>query len=135
MKAAGGLLIGLGALLVLFAFDMDTTVFSAGTLIGGEYVGGGSSHNLGLLQQQMMALHTGLATFIAGAVLYGFGATVEATQTAARTGSELSPEEIEEDWEREERLAGVRRINIIMGIVTVGSLLVMLFLFRDVIAT
>lgn len=66
MKATGTLLLGLGVLLVIVAFTSDTTVYSGSILSVSD-----RTHNLGLLQRQMMILHTGLASFIAGAILFG----------------------------------------------------------------
>jgi hypothetical protein len=52
----------LGLILVFSAFGYDTTVHN-------EYAGGGT-HNLGMLQMQMMLLQTGLASIVVGAILY-----------------------------------------------------------------
>lgn len=128
MRTAGGLLMALGVLVVLFAFAMDTTVYSSGTLIGGTYVGGGSTHNLGLLQQQMMVLHTGLAGFLAGAFLTGGAAANEGegVRPLRRQWDDLREGETEE--ERDERVAGVERINQIFAGVAIAMILVALFL-------
>jgi hypothetical protein len=105
MKSAGVVLIVIGMLMAFGAFNMDTSVSS---------FDGNSVNNLGLLQQQMMVLQTGLASFIAGAVLYGCGAIASPSQSLA-----VSPvvRANETDEAREERLQGVRKLNRIMGVV------------------
>lgn len=105
MRNAGGILMAIGAAVVVFAFTMDTTVYSSGTYIGGSYVGGGSTHNLGLMQQQMMILHTGLAAFLAGAFLFG---------SSSETSREVPNEE---DWEDRQEVR--RRALIAVGVVVV----------------
>jgi hypothetical protein len=100
----------IGVLAALFAFTTDTTVTSTGTFIGGSYVGGGSTYNLGLLQFQMMVLHTGLAGFVAGAVLYGTGELADANAESRPTPlrwTDIQPDETEE--ERDERVERIRR--------------------------
>lgn len=131
MRNAGALLMIIGALLALMAYIMETSVHSSGTFIGGELVGGGSTHNLGLLQQQMMVLHTGLAAFVAGAFFFGSGGTGEAEHPmpTARQRTGFRDEETEE--EREDRLAGVKRINRAMSALLITLVLAFIFLFRD----
>ena len=92
-----------GLLMAFGAFNMDTSVSS---------FDGNSVNNLGLLQRQMMVLQTGLASFIAGSVLFGAAAiTIPSQAVSAPTGVRVN--ESEED--REERLSGVRRLNRIIG--------------------
>ena len=83
-RNVGVILMVLGALAALMAFNMETTVYSSGTYIGGEIVGGGSTHNLGLLQKQMMVLHTALAAFVAGAFLFGSAAHLAGDNIVSR---------------------------------------------------
>jgi hypothetical protein len=94
IRHVGAVLMALGGLVTLFAFSMDTTVYSSGTFVGGELIGGGSSYNLGLLQQQMMILHTGLAGFVAGAFLFGSDAssTIELPRSSAEIEFEIEDE-------------------------------------------
>jgi hypothetical protein len=91
-----------GLLMAFGAFNMDTSVSS---------FDGGSVNNLGLLQQQMMLLQTGLASFIAGCVLYA-GATIADGSAPHSTSSKSAvrrPHETEQ--EREQRVAAVARLN------------------------
>lgn len=60
MKFLWKVLIAVGAILVLLAFAMDTSVESGGTRV----------HNLGLQAQQQMILITGCFLFMGGIVLY-----------------------------------------------------------------
>lgn len=98
MRHSGIALIVLGVLVVLWGFMMDTTVSSAGTYIGGELIGGGSTHNLGLMQMQMMILQTGLAMFLAGAFLYGSATRREGAEprsVGAHGANQWTDEELE----------------------------------------
>ena len=66
-----------GAMLVAaFAFQLDTTVYSNPTVIGGAIIGGGSTLNLGLLQKQMMIFQVGLVMVIIGAIFVAQEASV-----------------------------------------------------------
>jgi hypothetical protein len=124
MRTLGGLLIPLGLLVILAAFNMDTTTYSSGTYIGGSYVGGGSTHNLGLLQKQMMVLHTGLAAFIAGAVLLGAGAVpsgVSDGRLATRRADDLRAGETDEDYE--DRIEGELKARRLAGFILIGAVL------------
>jgi hypothetical protein len=69
MMIVGLLLMAVGALLALFGFNMDTRVSAFVT---------GEVSNLSLMQQQELVVHSGLAAFVAGAVLCAVG-TVDAT--------------------------------------------------------
>ena len=102
----------LGAILVAFAFGMDTTVYSPSSSIGMEYIPGSRTHNLGLLQNQMMLLQTGLAAFVSGTFLFGSGAG-HVLSNGPAVGIR-DRRENETDEERESRIAGVRLINKIM---------------------
>lgn len=112
MKSAGGLLMALGVILVAVAFGMDTTVYSPSSSIGTEYIPGSRTHNLGLLQSQMMLLQTGLAAFISGTFLCASG-TGRVLSNGPAEGIR-DRRENETDEQRESRLAGVRLINKIM---------------------
>lgn len=87
MRILGFVLMAVGAVMALIAFGMDTTVDStdAGGILPSR------THNLGLLQTQMMVLQTGLAMLIAGAVFArpsAQGATVlESSSPVAHTPS------------------------------------------------
>jgi hypothetical protein len=122
IRNIGGLLMAVGVLVSLVAFTMDTTVYSSGTFIGGQMIGGGSSYNLGLLQQQMMVLHTGLASFIAGAFL--FGSNQDSSSDAPRTSAEI---EFEIEDERRRIRVGV----IVLAIIGVLLLLLVLMMGRQ----
>ena len=108
MKSAGVVLIVIGMLMAFGAFNMDTSVSS---------FDGGSVNNLGLLQQQMMVLQTGLASFIAGAVLYGCASIASPSQSLAPSPVARANET---DDAREERLEGVRKLNRIIGLVVLA---------------
>ena len=128
MKQAGSLLMLAGIVTALFAFMMDTTVSSSGTLIAGSYIGGGSSYNLGLLQQQMMIFQGGLAAFLAGAFLYG---AAERGASSERLPNGISPQrrwtdvrEDETEEERDDRVGRVRRRELItLGAIVIGLLM------------
>jgi hypothetical protein len=113
MKTVGSLLIIVGIAAVWFAFVMDTTVSSPGTYIAESYVGGGSTYNLGLLQQQMMVFQSGLASFIAGAVLFGAGSLEEASDSRKLKGDLPGARE----WTERDKL--VHRIILGAGVVFV----------------
>jgi len=112
MRSFGMLLIVCGILLVLVAYGMNTSVSSFGA---------GEVNNLGLLQQQMMVLQTGLAMFVAGSVLLAGGAIHESNvaHVSRLNGAPTAMEGVED---REERLAGVRRLNRIIGFSLLGAL-------------
>ena len=98
----------IGVVMTVVAFGMDTTVTSTGTFIAGTFVGGGSTHNLGLLQQQMMVLQTGLAAFLAGAFLFGIAPAAPQTNAPPpRRWDDVRDDETEE--ERDERVTRIRR--------------------------
>lgn len=116
MKSAGVILILVGFLMAFAAFNIDTSVSSFDS---------GSVNNLGLLQQQMMVLQTGLASFISGAVLYGCAAIADGA-TPQSTGSKSKvrrPNETEE--ERDQRVAAAARLNLTIALSLLG--LVILF--------
>lgn len=127
MRTVGALMMALAVMMTLFAFMTDTTVYSSGTLIGGVSVGGGSSHNLGLLQKQMMILHTGLAIFIAGTFLYGSEGDRRSNSAGYTVRDERSYEQIDseiaDEIEQEQRR---NRIGLIMLGVAVALLTVFL---------
>lgn len=108
MKTVGSLLILAGIVLVVFAFQMDTTVTSTGTYIAGSYVGGGSTYNLGLLQQQMMVFQAGLAAFIGGTVLYSVRGE-ESGKNADRTFKQRPWTDVQDGETEEERDERVER--------------------------
>lgn len=120
MRESGKLLMILGAGLALFAFSMDTAVSSAGTFIAGQYVGGGETYNLGLLQQQMMVLHSGLAAFVAGAFLYGAVGPVEAGSEnkapLTKRWADIQENETQEERDKRVNRATRRDILILFGI-------------------
>jgi len=116
MRSFGGLLIILGIVLVLAAFNLDTGVSSYGL---------GEVNNIGLLQRQMMVLQTGLAAFISGSVLIAASPMSNVSSESLMAHSALRSGETEE--EHEERLAGVRRLNRNIGI-SVAALLALLIL-------
>jgi hypothetical protein len=68
MRPIGLSLIVTGLAFTLFAFNFETQVTTEAGLIGGSLVAGGTSYNVGLMQQQLMLLQSGLATFLAGIV-------------------------------------------------------------------
>lgn len=81
--AAGWLLLFIGCGLAYLAFNIDTTVPTEPVVSPGGYdspnkIGGDSVHNLGLLQQQMMWLHVGLALVLAGFLGIFAGAIIKA---------------------------------------------------------
>ena len=119
----------LGSLVVLFAFNMETTVYSSGTFVAGSYVGGGSTYNLGLLQQQMMIFQSGLAAFVAGS--FFFGGARQGTESLAAAGEKRRHDARNEetDEERYDRLEGVRRLHkIIAGVLVALIAAVVLFI-------
>jgi hypothetical protein len=112
MRAFGSMLIAVGLLMAFAAFSMHTSVYGFG----------GEVNNLGLLQQQMMVLQTGLAGFISGSVLVAGSPAVPSSAPSAVAGSAVRRDD-ESDEEREERVAGVRRLNRNIGISLAGLLL------------
>jgi hypothetical protein len=80
MRIAGSVLMILSVIAIGIAFIMDTSVSTYGVSSGLGLSGlnlPSQVSNLGLLQKQMMVLQTGLAGFVAGAVLYGMGEIAE----------------------------------------------------------
>lgn len=73
MAQAGRIILVIGFLAIGGSFLMDTTV-------GGLY--GDRTHNLGLLQMQMMVLQSGGAAAVVGAVLLAVGRLLEQLKTA-----------------------------------------------------
>jgi hypothetical protein len=133
MKSAGTLLMSIGVVVALFAFMMDTTVSSSGTFIAGSYIGGSSTYNLGLLQQQMMVFQSGLAAFVAGAFLYGSAARGAHYSESPSPGIPASSgwrrvREDETEEEREERLTRVRRTHIAIACVLAAVILALIVL-------
>ena len=84
MRVIGIALMVVGIITSLIAFALKTTVTNIGTYVGDQLVGAGDTYNLGLLQQQTMVLHTGLAMFLAGAIF-----------ASARSGDVLPQSEVE----------------------------------------
>lgn len=117
-------LIVLGLMLLVWAFQIDTTVYSSGTYIGGEIVGGGSTYNLGLLQRQMMFFQTALAMVISGVVLFGFSPRPEGKEAREPTVLHLTDEELEE-WEADR--AAEHKKRIIGASITVAIVALVLF--------
>lgn len=72
MKTFGIFLMVLGVIGLLFALTAETTVPSYSSSLGS-----GGTFNLGLLQAQMVTLHTSLAACIIGSILVAAGAIVE----------------------------------------------------------
>lgn len=70
MRAISFGLITIGLLLTIYAFAFETEVTTQTGLVGGVLVAGGSSYNVGLMQQQVMLLQTGLASALAGIILF-----------------------------------------------------------------
>lgn len=120
MRNNGIALLLLGVVMILVAFTKETSVYNSPTFIGGEMIGGGSTHNLGLLQSQMMILHTGLAAFLAGVFLIASTPPVVAP-VATREVAELT------DEQREEHDAHNRRVAKIT-MITIGVLLALIWL-------
>jgi len=115
MRTWGGLLITIGLLMTLVAFSLDTSVSS---------FDGGAVNNLGLMQRQMMVLHTGLAAFIAGTVLVVGSVAQLGSSVAISETTVVRPQETDE--EREERLAGVRQLNRTIGYSLSGLLILII---------
>lgn len=143
-QTIGGILTALGVIAVLIDFLKDTSVTTTGTYIGGQLIGGGSVNNIGLLQQQMMLLQTGLAMFLGSIVLLataGYSGSAPGHEQADPTpllqqttsGTVTSAERqhwIEDDRERQNALnaeADQRMIRI-AGI-TVLVIMVVLVIF------
>ncbi|MFL6863171.1 MAG: hypothetical protein ACJ8DZ_09240, partial [Allosphingosinicella sp.] len=88
MKAFGGTLLGLGVVLVIVALNLTTTV---STEIPSSYLSGinipSTVMNIGLLQRQMMWLHIGLTSFIAGSVLLAAGILADVVRPPLSTPS------------------------------------------------
>lgn len=112
MRSFGVLCIVCGILLVLIAFGMNTSVSSYGV---------GEVNNLGLLQQQMMVLQTGPGGFVAGSVLFA-GAAIHDSHRLPRPDSASVSTITESDEDREERLAGVRRLNRVIGLTLLAAI-------------
>jgi len=78
MKGLGLFLIALGALGLLAGLQMGTTVTTPSQTVGfGEfstYVPSQSVHNIGLMDQRRNVLIAAGFVFVAGIILYGFGA-------------------------------------------------------------
>ena len=149
MRVVGFILLVVGALVALFSFSMETTVHSEASYVAGQFVSGGDTYNLGLLQRQLMVFQLGIGMLIAGAALAAgswssafasgendrFTATApDETATTARSAT-LSTSGLpliqETDEEREQRLAQERRADVIgywaMGIaVCVGVLFIVI---------
>ena len=69
MRGIGWALIVLGLALALWSFAVTTTVHTDPTYLAGlGYQDAKDTYNLGLLQQQIMMLHSGIALFVAGTV-------------------------------------------------------------------
>ena len=79
MKSFGAILMILGVLGAIISFSLHTYVSTTGTFIGREYVGGGSTVTLSLLQPQMMLLRTSLTCSSAGR---SFSAPVQSWKAA-----------------------------------------------------
>jgi hypothetical protein len=77
MKTVGYLLFIGGALMATTAFFLPTAVDSSSGISAS-----GGTLNLGLLQNQMMILHVGLAAFLGGSVLIGCAAVAERVEAA-----------------------------------------------------
>jgi hypothetical protein len=90
MKTVGYFLFVGGAIMAAIAFFLPTALDSSSnaSMIGGTL-------NLGLLQDQMMILHVGLAAFLGGAVLIGSGEIANRLEAT-----------FDEDDEDDEPLAG-----------------------------
>ncbi len=119
-RTFGFALILLGIFIALFSYGMDTSVSSAGTYIGGQFVGGGDTYNLGLLQAQMMMFETGVALFLAGSF---FAASGERNGRAEpRAAAPIVAMQEETAQEREDRM---RRTKVV-GFGLLGFLLLLM---------
>jgi hypothetical protein len=129
VKLAWKILIGLGALLVLLSFRMDTTVES----------GGGRVYNLGLQQERQTTLILGCFLFMAGIILYAVkkvkqSPDQEAEEKAAADAAKDKVKQEVKAWGTEVSQAGrdlediwastlgkVRRIHVVaLGTVVIG---------------
>jgi hypothetical protein len=119
MRAFGTVLMAIGALAALGAFTLDTAVAS----LGGPYGLPERTQNLGLLQFQMMVLQTGLASFIAGAVLVGSG---EAPSASRHTATD---EEQERRYRKEDAYDRLNKAILVVGVVVMLGL-IMAYAFR-----
>lgn len=126
MKTAGFCLLIVGAMAALVSFFLPTTVESYSTYS----IGGGGTLNLGLLQNQMMVLHVGLAGFIGGAVLYGCGEVAQRLGTADQVALQAAePAEVQAPPEPlDGSIADGIAIKIIFGFI-VAVLMVLLFIY------
>ncbi|WP_205481309.1 hypothetical protein [Sphingomonas arenae] len=94
MRSGGMALMILSGFGAFLSFIMDTTVYSYGS---------GQTHNLGLLQTQMMVFQLCLAGFVGGAVLYGSGEIAETHARVNRSPAADTDQEYAEEWDTEER--------------------------------
>jgi hypothetical protein len=83
MRGLGWTLIALGLVLALWSFALTTTVHTDATYLAGlGYQDAKDTYNLGLLQQQMMVLHSGIGLFIAGTIAACVGGLKSAMREA-----------------------------------------------------
>lgn len=87
MRAAGFAGIAIGLVLLIVSVLYDTTVESSRSVdlpgLGGtDFSLPSQTHNLGLLQTQMMLLHTGLALIVTGSILAAVGELIRRLEEA-----------------------------------------------------
>lgn len=113
VNSGGGLTIA-GVVVSLGSFVMDTTV--------NNYALGSATHNLGLMQTQMMVLHVGLAMFLGGLIQ-----SIRIVPTSAANAANAVVEDTDEQREaREDRHArNVKATWIIFGVIAAIVVLMM----------
>jgi hypothetical protein len=105
MKLSGALLVVAGLLLAIGFALMDTTVSAGMTTV----------NNLGLMNTKQNGLIVGMALFLGGCVLYGFGSIRPKNEPQSVPSIQVDPEAVRE---------GNRHVVIL-----VGALFLILFLF------
>lgn len=86
MKGLGFAGIIFGMIVCVVALTMTTTVDTPANYTGGMFIPSSSVHNLGLMQTQQLAFTTGLALFVAGAIVAALG---QIADTLSRVTSSL----------------------------------------------
>jgi hypothetical protein len=136
MRLAGLILTALGLLIVLVAFNLDTSVpaYASATAAGAEAAADpGTNLLVAKLQRQTMFLHIGLAAILGGIMLFVGGEIARRLGTAAvPTGDAVSGEApaaaaAAGEFRRPER--ALTRRDMLMGGGIVGTILIILFAF------
>jgi hypothetical protein len=91
MKNTGKLLLFIGAIWGVIAFNQDTTVTTVGQFIGSTYIPSQTVHNIGKIDERRNHLMLSGLMVLAGVILFAVGSTQSSAQESPSTGTRKCP--------------------------------------------